>query len=301
MPACMWIDTHCHLDAPEFDADRDTVVAAARDAGVRMLVLPAIQARDFARVRALAAQYGLAYALGIHPLCVAQAQDDDLDRLRDALAAARHDPRLVAVGEIGLDHFVPGQDITRQACFFRAQLTIARDAGLPVLLHVRRSADALLSGLRRIEVPGGIAHAFNGSPAQAQAFAARGFRLGFGGAMTHERALRIRALAATLAPEVPVLETDAPDIPPQWLYRTAAERAAGATHRNVPSELPRIGGVLATLRGCSPAETAAQTAHNAFAALPRLQAWIALAGLNEPARPGDALMQATPSAASAAA
>jgi TatD DNase family protein len=222
-------------------------------------------------VQALAARHGLAYALGIHPLYVDRAADADLDVLRTMLDAARGDPRLVAVGEIGLDHFVPGLDPERQAHFYRAQLRIARDAGLPVILHVRRSADALLAGLRRIPVPGGIAHAFNGSPAQASAFAALGFRLGFGGAMTHERALRIRALAATLPPEVPVLETDAPDIPPQWLYRTAAERAAGATHRNSPAELPRIGAVLAALRGWTLPETAARTAANAFAALPRLR------------------------------
>ncbi len=268
----MWIDTHCHLDAPEFDADRDAVAAAARAAGVGMLVLPAVEAAHFARVQALAARHGVAYALGIHPLYAHRAAEEDLDVLRDALAAARDDPRLVAVGEIGLDLFVPGPHPERQAHFYRAQLKIARDAGLPVILHVRRSADALLAGLRRIPVPGGIAHAFNGSPAQAAAFAALGFRLGFGGAMTHERALRIRALAAAVPPEVPVLETDAPDIPPQWLYRTAAERAAGATHRNTPAELPRIGGVLAALRGWTLQDTAARTAANAWAALPRLGA-----------------------------
>lgn len=268
----MWIDTHCHLDAPEFDADRDAVVVAARTTGVHMLVLPAVQVADFARVQALAARHGLAYALGIHPLYVGQAADDDLARLQQALADAHDDPRLVAVGEIGLDHFVPGLDLERQAHFYRAQLKMARDAGLPVILHVRRSADALLAGLRRVEVAGGIAHAFNGSTTQAQAFVGLGFKLGFGGAMTHERALRIRALAADLPDAVPVLETDAPDIPPQWLYRTAAERAAGASHRNTPAELPRIGGVLAALRGWTLDQTAAQTARNAFEALPRLQA-----------------------------
>jgi TatD DNase family protein len=266
----MWIDTHCHLDAPEFDADRDAVAAAARTAGVRCWVLPAVEAAHFDAVRALAERHGVAYALGIHPLYVDRAADADLDRLRQALDAARADPRLVAVGEIGLDHFVPGLDRERQAHFYREQLKIARDAGLPVILHVRRSADDLLAGLRRIPVAGGIAHAFNGSTAQAAAFVGLGFRLGFGGAMTHERALRIRALAAEVPDSVPVLETDAPDIPPAWLYRTAAERAAGATHRNTPAELPRIGAVLATLRGWTPAHTAEVTTANAVAALPRL-------------------------------
>jgi len=268
----MWIDSHCHLDAPEFDTDRDAVAAAARAAGVALLVLPAVHAANFDAVRALAHRHGAAYALGIHPLCVGAAVETDLDLLREALARHRDDPRLVAVGEIGLDHFVPGLDRERQQAFYLAQLRIARDAGLPVILHVRRSADSLLAGLRRVEVAGGIAHAFNGSTEQALRLAALGFKLGFGGAMTHERALRIRALAASLPETVPVLETDAPDIPPQWLYRTAAERAAGAVMRNVPQELPRIGAVLAALRGCTPAQVAARTAANVLDALPRCAA-----------------------------
>jgi TatD DNase family protein len=205
-------------------------------------------------------------------LYVGRAGPEDLERLREELASRRDDPRLVAVGEIGLDHFAPGLDRAHQEHFYLGQLRLAREAGLPVILHVRRSADALLAGLRRIEVAGGIAHAFNGSEAQARAFAVRGFRLGFGGAMTHERALRIRALAAALPDEVPVLETDAPDIPPHWLYRTAAERAAGERSRNEPAELPRIAATLAALRGWTLERTAEVTTANARAALPRLAA-----------------------------
>jgi TatD DNase family protein len=269
--AMLWIDTHVHLDAPEFEADRPAVVARARAAGVRMLVLPAVLPAGFDSVRALAHENGFAYALGIHPLFVARAADDDLDRLADALRANADDPRLVAVGEIGLDHFVPGHDRARQERFYAVQLKLAREAGLPVILHVRRSADTLLKHLRRIEVPGGIGHAFNGSDEQAQAFIGRGFRLGFGGAMTFERALQIRRLAQTVPDHVPVLETDAPDIPPHWLYRTAAERAGGAgSGRNEPAELPRIAQALAELRGWSIEHTAAQTAANAHAALPKL-------------------------------
>ena len=265
-----WIDTHCHLDAPEFDADRAAVLARARAAGVTMQVLPAVAAEHFDAVRALAHDHGLAYALGIHPLYVDRAEDADLDRLADALARLRDDPRLVAVGEIGLDGFVPGLDWARQQRFYTAQLQLARDAGLPVILHVRRSADALLKGLRRIAVGGGIAHAFNGSRVQADTFIGLGFKLGFGGTLTFERALQIRRLATELPDTALVLETDAPDIPPQWLYRTADQRAAGATHRNEPAELPRIGAVLAGLRGWSPKQTAAVTVANARAALPRL-------------------------------
>ncbi|MDE2394238.1 MAG: TatD family hydrolase [Burkholderiales bacterium] len=267
----MWIDTHCHLDAPEFAPDRDAVAARARAAGVGLMVLPAVEAANFDAVRELAVRHGGAYALGIHPLYVERAAEADLDRLADELQRRRADPRLVAVGEIGLDHFVPGLDRERQQRFYLAQLKLARAAGLPVILHVRRSADSLLAGLRRVEVGGGIAHAFNGSREQAEAFAALGFKLGFGGAMTFERALRIRRLAADLPETVPVLETDAPDIPPQWLYRKAEERAAGASSRNEPAELPRIAATLAALRGWTEQETAARTGANARAALPRLE------------------------------
>ncbi len=274
----MWTDTHCHLDAAEFDADRSAVVLRARAAGVTQMVLPAVAVAHFDGVRQLAHSLGCAYALGIHPLYVDRSDDADLDRLQQALQQHRNDPRLVAVGEIGLDHFVPGLDRERQARFYIAQLKLARAAGLPVILHVRRSADALLHGLRRIAVVGGIAHAFNGSAVQAGQFVERGFKLGFGGTLTFERALQIRALATTLPATAPVLETDAPDIPPHWQYRTAAERAAGASSRNEPAELPRIAAVLAALRGWTLARTAEVTTANAGAALPKLAALAGSAG-----------------------
>jgi len=272
----MLIDTHCHLDAAEFGDEVPRLREVARDVGVDTIVVPAVEVGNFAPVRALAGLRGgvrCTYALGIHPMYVGQARDEDLERLREALCAAADDPHLVAVGEIGLDHFVPGLDRERQERFFIAQLRLAREFALPVILHVRRSADALLAGLRRHPVAGGLAHAFNGSAEQALAFVRQGFALGFGGAMTHERALQIRRLAATLPETALVLETDAPDIPPAWLYRTVAERAAGHGHgRNEPAELPRIAQTLAGLRGWSLERTAAQTAANACAALPRLAA-----------------------------
>lgn len=270
----MWLDTHCHLDAPEFEADRDAVVQRARAAGVQQQLLPAVAPDNFDAVRALAHQHGGVYALGIHPLYVDPLGDEALAQLAAALDARRDDPRLVAVGEIGLDHFVQGLDRDKQQRYYLAQLKLAREAGLPVVLHVRRSADALLAGLRRVGGHGGIAHAFNGSRQQAEAFVALGFKLGFGGAMTHERALNLRRLATELPLDAIVLETDAPDIPPAWLYRTAAERAEGATSRNEPAELPRIATVLAGLRGIPVDELAAAARANAHAALPR---WAALA------------------------
>jgi TatD DNase family protein len=266
-----WIDTHCHLDAPEFAADRAQVRERARHAGVTHCVLPAVEPANFDAVRHLAHEGGDSYALGIHPLCTPRAAEEDLARLDEALAAHAADPRLVAVGEIGLDFFVPGLDAARQECFYRDQLAMAARHGLPVILHVRRSADQLLKHLRRFQVRG-IAHAFNGSQQQAHEFVRLGFKLGFGGVVTYERAQQVRRLAVELPLDAIVLETDSPDIPPHWLYKTAAERDAGQTQgRNEPGELPRIAAALAQLRAIPVEELASATSRNALDALPRLK------------------------------
>jgi TatD DNase family protein len=162
--------------------------------------------------------------------------------------------------------------LDKQQHFYKAQLQFAQQHQLPVILHVRRSADWLLKGLRQTQVQGGIAHAFNGSLQQAQTFIDLGFKLGFGGALTFDRALQLRRLATELPLSAIVLETDAPDIPPHWLYANAEQRAAGRPQgRNEPAELPRIAKVLAELRGITLEEVAAVTRANARAALPRLQ------------------------------
>ena len=232
-------------------------------------------------VRTLAHAGGDSYCLGIHPLYVKNAAPDSLALLAARLAQHHADPRLVAVGEIGLDYFVPELCLSplreQQEYFFREQLILARSHGLPVVLHVRRSVDRVLKHLREVGRHGapwsGIAHAFNGSDVQAQEFIRLGFKLGFGGALTYERALRLRHLAQTVPLDSLVLETDAPDMPPHWLYTTAQNRAGGSAQgRNEPGELPRIAEVLAQLRGVSLQTLADATTHNACAALPRLAA-----------------------------
>jgi len=274
-----WIDTHCHLDAPEFGASAQAHRAQAASNGVALCVLPAVQPESFGTVRALAHDNGDAYALGIHPLYVEKCDDTALVQLAEALERWQQDPRLVAVGEIGLDFFVPELCVSplreRQQHFYLEQLKMARRFDLPVLLHVRRSVDSVLKGLR--EVAGrsgrwhGIAHAFNGSAQQAKAFRDLGLKLGFGGALTFERAMQLRRLAKDLPLEAIVMETDAPDMPPHWLYRTSAERAAGQPQGlNSPAELPRIGSELAALRGINVLGLAQATTANSLMALPRL-------------------------------
>ena len=278
-----WIDTHCHLDARELDVDLADVVARAAAAGVVHCVVPAVAVSNFQTVRLLAEQFAYSYALGIHPLCVPQAQDTDLYALDAELALRQADPRLVAVGEIGLDFFVPElmkpAMRERQETFYLEQLKLAKKYNLPVILHVRRSADRLLKHLRAIKPASGwhgIAHAFNGSQQQAEEFINLGFKLGFGGAVTFETALQLRRLASGLPLTALVMETDSPDIPPHWLYTTAAQRALGqAQGRNEPAELPRIAQQVASLRGMTVQALAKATTDNALQALPKLRELIA--------------------------
>lgn len=266
----MLIDTHCHLDAREFNADRAAVIERAGGKGVGGIVIPAVARFNFAVVRELAHSFkGGHYALGIHPICVPDSQDADLVELESQIQQSIDDPRFVAIGEIGLDFFIPAlkqpEMREKQEAFYIAQLDLAQRYGLPVLLHVRRSQDILLKHLRRRPQIGGIAHAFNGSFQQAEQFIERGFALGFGGAMTFTRALQIRRLAAQLPVASLVLETDAPDIPPAWLGEPA-----GPAVRNEPAEVTGIAQVLAELRNMALEDIIHASTENARRVLPRL-------------------------------
>ncbi|WP_456281566.1 TatD family hydrolase [Cupriavidus sp. JZ107] len=270
----MWIDTHCHLDAAEFDEDRGAVVTAAAAAGVGGIVLPAVAVSNFAAVRALAHRHpACVYALGIHPLCTPGAGQADLDALRSEVEIALTDPRFVGIGEIGLDFFVPGLDAQHQTWLYVEQLKIAREFDLPVLLHVRKSQDQVAAQLRRVGVRRGIAHAFNGSAQQAQRFVEQGFKLGFGGNVTFSRARQIRRLAVELPLEALVLETDAPDIAPAWL--TDDQFGEQRKVRNTPAEVAGVARVLTELRGIDADTLAQATWRNAVEALPRLAAFAA--------------------------
>lgn len=269
-----FIDTHCHLDAAEFGDSQAALVEAALAAGVSRIVVPSVARANFEAVRELCARFpACAPAYGIHPMYTDSATPEDLDVLRGYLL--EHRP--VAIGEIGLDFFIEPHDRMRQEHFFAAQLKLAREFDLPVLLHVRRAQDTILKHLRQFygssgpstslrtgssaKLRTGIVHAFSGSRSQAEEFIGLGFRLGFGGAITYPRATRLRELAATLPLDSIVLETDAPDIAPNFLERGAP---------NKPEYLPRIALTLVELRGMPLEEIAAATTANALTVLPAL-------------------------------
>ena len=248
------IDTHCHLDVAQFDADRQAVLASARAAGVAGIVVPGVEAKGWDGLWSLCtAEPDLFPALGLHPVYLEQHSESDLAALESQLASRRP----VAIGEIGLDYFVTDLDRARQQALFEAQLAIARAAGLPVILHVRKAHDQVLAVLRRIRVPGGIAHAFNGSLQQAQHYIDLGFKLGFGGMLTYERSTRLRTLARGLPLEALVLETDAPDL-------VVAQHRG---ERNSPEYLPYCLAALAEVRGEPIERVAQQTSANARAVL----------------------------------
>lgn len=254
----MLIDTHCHLDASEFDADRNHVALQAMQHGVSKIVIPAVARDNFDTVIQLCnAHKNCAYALGIHPMYVDKTNPQDIETLKTYVE--NYNP--VAIGEIGLDYFVTKANIEVQTYFFTEQLKIAKEYDLPVILHVRHAVDDVLKYLRHYKIKSGIAHAFNGSFQQAEQFIGLGFKLGFGGAMTYSRALRIRELATKLPLEAIVLETDSPDIPPEWI---------GKNGRNSPLELPKIAQVLADLRGVNVSQVLEITSANALKILPKL-------------------------------
>ena len=243
-------DTHCHLDVEAFDADRSAILERCRAAGISQIVVPAIHAAGWEKLLDLCHQEAALYpALGLHPVYIDSHHDADLKALEERLVSEAP----VAVGEIGLDFFLTELDQQRQQEIFEAQLQIAREASLPVILHVRKAHDQVLAALRRIRVPGGIAHAFNGSLQQAQQYLDMGFKLGFGGTLTYERSKKIRQLAHDLPLEAIVLETDAPDM--------VVSQHRG--ERNSPEYLPTILAALSEVRQEDAASLAEQTTHNA--------------------------------------
>ena len=246
----MLVDSHCHLDAAEFAQDRDAVVARARAAGVVQQVVPATHAEGWPGLRAVcASDAGLFPAYGLHPVFLSQHRPAHLEELRTWLQRERP----VAVGECGLDHFIEGLDHDAQLECFEAQLRLARDFELPVIVHARRAVDAVSAAIRRVGGLRGVVHSFSGSQQQARQLWRLGFMLGLGGPVTYQRAQRLRRLAATMPIEYLLLETDAPDQPDACIRG----------ERNEPARLAVVRDAIAELRGESPETVAAATTANA--------------------------------------
>lgn len=250
----IFVDTHTHLDCEEFDSDRAEVLQRARSAGVRRMLVMGITSDNWDRTwRLVTGQTGLLAAYGLHPIYLAQHRPEHLQQLRELLTRHSSDPRLCAIGEIGLDYFVTDLDPDQQQHYLEAQLQLALDFDLPVLLHVRRAHARMIATLKQYKLPrAGIVHAFAGSIEEAREYIRLGYRLGLGGAPTWEQATRLRRVVAALPAESIVLETDAPDMSPSF----------NAYQRNSPELLPRICQSLADLRGESVASFAEQCLHN---------------------------------------
>jgi TatD DNase family protein len=246
------IESHCHLDAEEFDRDREAVLARASRAGVRHQIVPAVTCASWPKLKQVCAlEATLHPAYGLHPMFLDAHQPDHLDQLGQWLERERP----VAIGECGLDFFVEGLDPDTQQHYFDGQLRLARDFDLPLVIHARRAVDQVIAALRKVGGLRGVVHSFSGSPEQAAQLWKLGFHLGLGGPVTYDRAQRLRRLVAGMPIEQLLLETDAPDQPDAQIRG----------ERNEPARLPYICEVIAGLRGQAPEAVAEQTSRNARA------------------------------------
>lgn len=269
----IWADTLCQLNSSTFALMLPQLLERAAQQGVNAILMPSITTADCTQLKTLASTHcdqipGLVYTLGIHPLYVDQVTEDDLVMLQKQIEHALPDPRFVGLGEIGLDYFVAGGDVAKQEFIFRAQLDIAEQFQLPVVLHSRRAHDQILKALRLRAKISGVVHAFNGSIQQAEQFIGLGFKLSFGGAATYARALQIRRLLEELPLESLLIETDAPDMPPSWL-----KEQDGLF--NEPAYLPRIAQELSNIRNVPIEEFSKAVWGNTMQAFPRWSALMA--------------------------
>ena len=246
-----FIDSHTHLDFSEFDSDRNRVIDRASKIGVSKIIISATVESGWQNLEEVVLKYQpqCYSAYGLHPMFMAEHKAKHLDVLPEYLQKEH----VVAVGEIGLDYFIPNPDKQAQLDLFVAQLEIASEMKLPVIIHARKSLDIVLKHLRRFPNLCGSIHSFSGSEQQAKQLIDLGFYLGFGGPITYTRATKLQRLVKTLPLESILLETDSPDQP-------------GASHygeRNEPAFLPEVAEIIAKLRSITLAEVAKTTSQNA--------------------------------------
>lgn len=244
------IDTHCHIDLAIFDKDRDIIIKNCKDMGISSIVVPAIESITWTRLLDIvAANKGLHPALGLHPVFINSHRLNDITLLQEYVS--KYKP--VAIGEIGLDFYIKDTDKDKQKLFFNEQLNVAKSNDLPVILHVRKAHDDVLTILKGKDLKGGSCHAFNGSYEQAKRYIDLGFKLGFGGTMTYPNARKIHDLAKKIPLESILLETDSPDM-------------SGFNHqgeRNQPDFIVDALNALSQLKNLSVDDVADQTSKNA--------------------------------------
>jgi len=243
------IDSHCHLDFPEYDNDRDELIESCKQQGITKFIVPGVSCATWPRLKKVTSKYSECYAAyGLHPYFIEEHQSSDISELEKVVKT--YHP--IAIGEIGLDYYLKDLDKQKQQKIFHAQLALARDLNLPVILHVRKAHDDVLQALRKYKVNGGTAHAFNGSLQQAKQYIELGFKLGFGGALTFDNAKHLRKLVQDLPLDSIVLETDSPDMRP----------ADYTSSRNTPLTILPVLDALTRLRSESKDQIAKQTNFN---------------------------------------
>ncbi len=245
----MLIDSHVHFDDPRFDKDRDAVYQRAMQAGVIAMIMPAITAESWPKTKQCSDQYENVFpAYGLHPYFIDQHKPEHLDQLKDWIK--KEQP--VAVGECGLDYFLPELDQEKQKNFFEAQLEIAKESSLPIIIHARSAVEDVINVIRKSGHNKGMIHSYNGSLQQAKQLIDLGYYLSFGGAVTYTRANKLRTLIKELPLESMLIETDAPDQPD----------ADHKDQRNEPGFILEILNTFAELRSESRETIAQQTMHN---------------------------------------
>ncbi len=244
------VDSHCHLDVADFSDDLPQVLARGREAGVTAFVVPAIAYAGWPGLAALAAaEPDIKPAYGLHPMFLAKHTQEHLDALPAWLAR----PECVAVGECGLDFFVPGLDVAHQEQVFVEHIRQAKAFGKPLIMHARKATERVIQLLRQYGPATGVVHSYSGSLEQARQLADMGFLLGIGGPLTYPRSSRLQAIVQEIPLVHLLLETDAPDQP------MCGEQGK----RNEPAKLPKVLQAMAELRGQHPADIAGATTANA--------------------------------------
>ena len=250
----MLVDSHCHLDFPDFSAELDQIIARARSAGVGRLVTISTRVRRHAQVLAIAEKFPEVFcSVGTHP----HYADEELDVDAQALVALSKHPKIVAIGEAGLDYFRNNSPRDAQAAGFRQHIAAARTTGLPLVIH-SRDCDADMAQILREESGKGafpaVLHCFTGGRDLAFAAIELGHYVSFTGILTFKNSHALREVAAALPADRIMVETDAPYLAP-LPYRGK---------RNEPAYVLETAKVLADVRGVSVEEITRQTTENFF-------------------------------------